>query len=215
MRVLPPFWMCALDQFTDPARAAVSAALSCFEQRPLWGICIEMLGIVRRQSIQAQPLCLAAYRPARAVQPFDNLRHRVCWPQGDKLAEFLVGPAGHLGPRSWQPPAPCSVPTDSRRDFGDCIFSTAAHTRMRAACRATVVVSAVRCVVVGRGRGDGRRLAMVTRCAGLRNRAARRSSEPGANVSSSEPSKDGGPLQSVGRVLWEGDRARGLRDRGT
>jgi hypothetical protein len=27
---------------------------------------------------------------------------------------------------------------------------------------------------------------------------------PGANVSSSEPSKDGGPAQSVGRVLWEG-----------
>jgi hypothetical protein len=88
--------------------------------------------------------------------------------------------------------------------------------RMRTACRAAVVVSAVRCVVVGRGRGDAaRRLAMVTRRAGLRNGAAHRSSEAGANVSSSEPSKDGGPPQSVGRVLWEDDRRGGLRDRGT
>src|ERR1700738_122233 len=51
---------------------------------------------------------------------------------------------------------------------------------------------------------------MVTRCAGLRNGAARRSSEPGANVSSSEPSKDGGPPQSAGsfgRVTVRGDCA--------
>jgi hypothetical protein len=104
-----------------------------------------MLGIVRRQSIQAQPPCLAAYRPARAVQPFDNLRHRVCWPQGDKFAEFLVGPAGHLGlghggPQRLVPCQPIRVATLAIASFPQ------RRTRMRAACRAAVVVvGAVRC----------------------------------------------------------------------
>jgi len=63
-----------------------------------------MLGrIVRQQSLLAQPLCLAAYRRALAVQPFGYLRSRICRPQGNKFAEFLVGPTGHGGPRSWRP----------------------------------------------------------------------------------------------------------------
>jgi hypothetical protein len=37
------------------------------------------------------------------VQPFGNLRRRICRPQGDKFAEFLVGPAGHGRPQSSQP----------------------------------------------------------------------------------------------------------------
>lgn len=71
---------------------------------PLWRIDVEMLGrIVRQQSLLAQPLCLAAYRRALAVQPFGYLRSRICRPQGNKFAEFLVGPTGHGGPRSWRP----------------------------------------------------------------------------------------------------------------
>jgi hypothetical protein len=66
---------------------------------PLWRVvCLDILGsIVRWQSIQAQRLCLAAYRPARPLQLFDNLGHRKCGPQGDKFAQFLVGPTGHYG----------------------------------------------------------------------------------------------------------------------
>src|SRR5258707_4553642 len=70
---------------------------------PLWRIDVEMLGrIVRQQSLLAQPLCLAADRRALAVQPFGYLRSRICRPQGNKFAEFLVGPTGHGGPRSWR-----------------------------------------------------------------------------------------------------------------
>jgi len=51
-----PFWMCTLDQFTDPARAAVfGCTIFALRQPPLRRIYVEMLGIVRRQSIQAQP----------------------------------------------------------------------------------------------------------------------------------------------------------------
>ena len=52
---------------------------------------------MRRQSIKAQPLCLAEYRPARAPQPVGNLPHRMCGPQGDEFAKLLVGPTGHCG----------------------------------------------------------------------------------------------------------------------
>jgi hypothetical protein len=34
------------------------------------------------------------------VQPFGYLRSRICRPQGNKFAEFLVGPTGHGGPQS-------------------------------------------------------------------------------------------------------------------
>ena len=53
--------------------------------------------MVRPYSSQAQPLCFAAYRPARAVQPFDNFRHRIFWPQSRKFKKFIVGPTGHFG----------------------------------------------------------------------------------------------------------------------
>ena len=87
--------------------SATPAERSCFEWPPLWRIdCLNILGrIVRPQSIQPQPFCLAAYRPARAMQLFDKFRHRVCRPQGDEFAKFLVGPTGHLRPQLWRPPA--------------------------------------------------------------------------------------------------------------
>src|SRR5258705_5023822 len=73
-----------------------------------------MLGkIARQQSLLAQLLCLVANRRARAVQPFGNLRRRICRPQDGKFAEFLVGPAGHGGPRSWRPQRPGAMPADS------------------------------------------------------------------------------------------------------
>jgi hypothetical protein len=95
---------------------------------PLWRIYIKKLGIVRQQSVQAQPLCLAAYLRALAVQPSGYLRRRICWPQADKFAEFLVSPAGHdsasvmTAPQAW-----CHDCRFVRRRFGDCIFSTAAQ----------------------------------------------------------------------------------------
>jgi hypothetical protein len=87
--------------------SATPAERSCFEWPPLWRIdCLDILGrIVRPQTIQPQPFCLAAYRPARAMQLFDKFRHRVCRPQGDEFAKFLVGPTGHLRPPLWRPPA--------------------------------------------------------------------------------------------------------------
>src|SRR5258708_35161760 len=83
-----------------------------FDPRPpLWRIDVEMLGrIVRQQSLLAQPLCLAAYRRALAVQPFGYLRSRICRPQGNKFAEFLVGPTGHGGPPSLRPHRPGACP---------------------------------------------------------------------------------------------------------
>jgi len=93
------------DQYCGPCAACVAPSLRYFGPRPpLWRIDVEMLGrIVRQQSLLAQPLCLAAYRRALAVQPFGYLRSRICRPQGNKFAEFLVGPTGHGGPRSWRP----------------------------------------------------------------------------------------------------------------
>ena len=93
------------DQYCGPCAACVAPSLRYFGPRPpLWRIDVEMLGrIVRQQSLLAQPLCLPAYRRALAVQPFGNLRSRICRPQGNKFAEFLVGPAGHGRPRSWRP----------------------------------------------------------------------------------------------------------------
>ncbi len=94
---------------------------------PLWLVYADMLvmfGIVRLCSIQAQPLCLAAYRPARAVQPFDKLRHRMCGPQGDEFAKLLVGPTGHCGLGHGGPQRHVPCLQNSRRDFRDRIFST-------------------------------------------------------------------------------------------
>ena len=90
---------------------------------PLWRIDIEALGrIVRQQSLLAQPLCLPAYRRALAMQPFGNLRSRICRPQGNKFAEFLVGPAGHGRPRHGGPSTWCHNCRFVRRHFGDRIF---------------------------------------------------------------------------------------------
>jgi hypothetical protein len=52
---------------------------------PLWRVDgLDILRwIVRPQSIKTQPSCLAAYRPARAMQQFDKFRHRMRRPQGD------------------------------------------------------------------------------------------------------------------------------------
>ena len=78
---------------------------------PRWRVYVETLGIVWRQPIQAQPFRLAAYRPARAAQSFGNLQRRICWPQSDKFAEFLVGPAGHVG-LGMAAPAPGAMHAD-------------------------------------------------------------------------------------------------------
>src|SRR5258707_9410222 len=70
---------------------------------------VEMLmHAVGQHALGAQPLRLAAYGRARAVQAPGNLLRRVGRPQGNKFAEFLVGPA-HGGPRSWRLPrlVPC------------------------------------------------------------------------------------------------------------
>ena len=58
MRVPPPFWMCALGQFTHPARAAVSAALSCFAAAAA-------LAHLRRNARD----CAAAFRLGKASLP--------------------------------------------------------------------------------------------------------------------------------------------------
>jgi hypothetical protein len=91
-----------------------SVTHALFRRPPLWRIDVEMLvRIVRQQSLLAQPLCLAAYRRAQAVQPFGYLRSRICRPQGNKFAEFLVGPTGHGGTSVMAAPAPGAMPTDS------------------------------------------------------------------------------------------------------
>jgi hypothetical protein len=65
--------------------------------------------IGRQQSLPAQPHCLPAYRRALAVQPLGNLLRRVGRPEGNKFAEFVVGPAHGGSRRSWPPqrPVPC------------------------------------------------------------------------------------------------------------
>jgi len=39
------------------------------------------------------------------MQPFGNLQHRMCGPQGGEFAELLVGPTGHCSLVSRRPPA--------------------------------------------------------------------------------------------------------------
>lgn len=91
--------------------------------RPLWRIDVEMLGtIAPQQSLLVQPHCLAAYRRAQAVQPFRNLRCRMCRPQGSKFAQFLVCPAGHGRSRSWLPQRLVAMNCRFvRRYFGNCL----------------------------------------------------------------------------------------------
>ena len=102
------------DQYCGQCAACVMSTLRYFGRwPPRWRISVGILGIVRRKSIQTQPLCLPEYRRAPAVQLFGNLRSRICRPQGNKFAEFLVGPTGHGGTSVMAAPAPGAMPTDS------------------------------------------------------------------------------------------------------
>ena len=65
---------------------------------------IGMFGVLSFQlAFPEQSLHLSAYGGAGAAQAICDLCGRALRPQGDKFAEFLIGPTGHGRPRSWRP----------------------------------------------------------------------------------------------------------------
>ena len=56
----------------------------------------------------------SAYRRALAVQPFGYLQSRTCRPQGNRFAEFLVGPSRNAtSPNNYQ----CELPSPQNKRF--------------------------------------------------------------------------------------------------
>ena len=79
---------------------------------------------MRPQSKQTQPFCLAAYRPARAMQQFDKLRHTECVGHKVTSSRSSSSVQRDIAASVMEAPSSSNVPADSCHDLGDRNFST-------------------------------------------------------------------------------------------